>query len=129
MTTNFIERQHSYIAVVDLSIANIGTGNGVNVALPNGAIVVRIVAQTITAFNSETTTTLSVDDGTTVFVNAVDAQSTGSETVANTPKFYASGGTMAITMAETGAAATAGRALVTVEYVQVGHSDAGIYAG
>lgn len=128
-TTNLIERQHRYAAVADLRIANIGTGNGITVAIPIGAIVVSIIAQTITAFDSATTTTLTVDDGTTTFVSAVDAKSTGSETVSNTPKFYVSGGTITCSLAETGATATVGRALVTIEYVQVGHSDAGIYAG
>lgn len=126
-TFNVIDRQHVHAAVIDLGITNIGASAGFTVALPPGAELLRITAHTVTAFNG-TTNTLTIGDGTTTFVNAVDTQSTGSETVANVPKLYVSGGTLAITMAQTGTA-TAGRAVVTVEYAILGNGNAGIYAG
>ena len=67
------------------------------------------------------TNTVNVTDGTTVFVTAQDVKSVGSETVANVPKFYATGGTITASLAQTGAA-TAGLVIVEISYVQEGVS-------
>lgn len=110
------ERQYPLNAVADLGIAQIGAGNEVRINLPPNAILTGLAVQTATAFNSATTTTLTVGDGTTTFANAVDIKTTGAETVANLAKHYPSGGTLTISLAETGAAATAGRAFVVATY-------------
>ena len=124
--TNQYNRTKSMIAEYMLGIDNIGASNAVTMAIPRGATVVRIVALTITAFNpgGTGTATLSVGDGTTTFVNAQDVESTGSETVANTPKHYADGGTITsyVTQVVDTTAATAGKVHLVVEYVQTGAS-------
>ncbi len=130
MTTPINDRQHPKGATADLGIANIGTGNGVTIAIPVNALLVRMFAVTITAFNSSSTNTLTAGDGTTTFVNGVDIKTTGSETVSNTPKFYPTGGTITVSLADTGEMmATAGRVMVVVEYYVLNNGDAGIYTG
>jgi hypothetical protein len=120
MTTKKSDRQYPLIAEVDLGIANMGSGNGCTMVLPPGALLLSVVWLTVTAFDSVTTATGTLTDGTTVFVNGVDVKTTGSETVANVPKFYPSGGTLTASLAETGATATVGRALVSATYYIVG---------
>ena len=114
------ERQYPLNAVADLGIAQIGAGNEVRINLPPGALLTGLLAQTVTAFNNTTTSTLTVSDGTTTFVNAVDVKTVGAETVANLSAFYPSGGTLTISMAQTGTAATAGRAFVVATYQILG---------
>lgn len=123
MSTNRFQRQHPRYIMVDLGVDNIGAGNGYTAKLPQGALLLGTGVQTVTAFNSATTTTATVTDGTTTFVNAVDVKTTGAETAANTPKFYATGGELQFNLAETGAAATAGRAIGYAWYIQLGVSD------
>ena len=117
---NLIDRQYSTHPLADLGIANIGAGNSQTITLPPNALLLSMFAVVTTAFNSATTDTLSVSDGTTTFVAAVDATTIGSKTVTNAPKFYPSGGVLTVSLAETGATATAGRALVSVSYLVVG---------
>jgi hypothetical protein len=117
MTTRESNVQRVKAVSVDLGIDNIGSGNGKTVKLPLGAELLRLTYHTVTAFNSGTTGTGTVSDGTTTFVNAVDVKSAGSETVSNVPKFYPSGGELTFSLAETGTPATAGRVIATAEYV------------
>lgn len=129
MTTRIIDRQHAFVASTPLmGIANIGAANGYEFAVRPGTLVLRVGLQTVTAFNSATTTTATVGDGTTTFVSAVDIKTTGAETSANAPKYYPTGGTISVTLAETGAAATAGAAIAFVEYIILGNGNAGIEA-
>jgi hypothetical protein len=122
-TTSTLTAQNPSGVLVDLGIAHIGASNTHTVKLPAGAYLKEVKAQVVTAFNSGTTATLTVSDGTTTFVSAENllvADEVAVDDVANLGagrKFYASGGTLTITLAETGTAATAGRALVYVEYV------------
>lgn len=120
MATAITERQPAEFAVCDLRIANIGSGNGYTISIPPGAIVNSVGLITDTAFNSATTTTATISDGTTTFVNAQDVKTTGIETVAVAAKFYPDGGTITVSLAETGATATAGRAVAYVGYVSLG---------
>lgn len=126
-TTNVIDRTFSYVATTDLTIADIGASNTTTIKLPPGAVLLRATLLTVTAFNSATTTTATVSDGTTTFVSGVDIKTTGSEVVSNVPAFYVSGGTLTITLAETGATATAGRAVFVCEYAILDNSVAGVY--
>lgn len=123
------ERQYALNAVADLGIAQIGAGNEVRINLPPNALLTGLGVQTVTAFNAATTNTpnvadgtntLTVADGTTTFVNAVDVKTVGAETVANLAAFYPSGGTLTISMAQTGIAATAGRAIAVATYQILG---------
>lgn len=120
MTTKKTDRQYGLIAEVELGIENMGTGNGKTMVLPPGAVLLRAVWLTVTAFDSVTTATGTLTDGTTVFVNGENVKTTGSETVANVPKYYPSGGTLTASLAQTGGDATVGKALVSVEYYIVG---------
>src|SRR3546814_13560688 len=110
MSTNQFERQPVQAIVVDLGPENMGPGNGYTAKLPMGAAVVDADLITVTAFNSATTATGTIGDGSTNFVNAQDEKTTGPETAAVSYKFYPEGGTMEFILAETGADATAGRA-------------------
>lgn len=114
------ERQYPLNAVADLGVAQIGAGNEVRINLPPNALLTGLAVQTVTAFNAATTNTLTVADGTTTFVNAVDVKTVGAETVANLAAFYPSGGTLTISMAQTGTAATAGRAIAVATYQILG---------
>jgi hypothetical protein len=123
MPTKIVERQWPLTAVADCTIRNIGAANGYEFVLPPNAMVVDLTVDTVVAFNSATTTTLTVADGATTFAAAVDVKTAGREAVTNIGKFYPSGGTIAVTLAETGAAATAGRAVVRIGYVILGRSN------
>ena len=123
MSTNQFNRQEVLSAMVDLGVANIGAGKGYTAVIPRGALVVAVGLYTVAAFNSGTTATGTITDGTTAFVNAQDVTSTGIETVAVAQKFYPDGGTIQFNLAETGTAATAGRAIGYVNYIQLGCGD------
>lgn len=122
-TTRLIDRQNADFAMADCGIANIGAGNEVLIGIPVNALLLSIAVYTDTAFNSATTTTATVGDGTTTFASAVDIKTAGAETVANVPKFYPSGGVLTIALAQTGAAATAGRVFVVPQYLILGRGD------
>lgn len=114
------ERQYPLTAVADLGVAQIGAGNEVRINLPPGALLTDLLVQTATAFNNTTTSTLTVTDGTTTFVNGVDVKTVGAEIVTGLSAFYPSGGTLTISMAQTGTAATAGRAFAVATYQILG---------
>lgn len=115
--TKISDRQYPLVALANLTKANIGAANTVTFAIPVGALVLDVGLFTVTAFDSATTTTGTIGDGTTTFAAAVDLKTVGAETVANAPKFYPTGGTMTVTLAETGATATVGQALAYFRYV------------
>lgn len=125
MSKSQFNTQFGRKVVVDLGVEDIGASaaNKKIVKLPQGAILTSLALLTVTAFNSGTTTTATIGDGTTTFANAVDVKSTGSETVTGVPKFYPAGGTLEFTLAQTGTAATTGRALAVVDYVITGGGD------
>lgn len=113
--TNSNERQYALTAYSHFKPANLGANNGVAFKLPPGAILLRLTATTITGFDG-TTPVLTVSDGTTTFVNAVDLASTGAETVTVVPKRYPTGGTITASGTVTGSP-TAGLAAVVLEYI------------
>lgn len=124
-TTNQYERQPAKYAMVDLGIAHIGTDNGYTAVVPRGAKIVDVGVEVVTAFNNTGTgvVTATVGDGTNTYVNAVDAKTTGVKAVALGEAFLANGGTVTFSMDETvvgGAAATDGRAIGYVAYIQLG---------
>jgi hypothetical protein len=121
--TKIVERQYPLFAVADVGIGGIGAGNEYVIALPPNAMLVNLTVDVVTAFNSATTTTISVGDGTTTFVSAEDAKTAGRETADSVSKFYPSGGELSVSMAETGATATAGRAVVVATYLIVGRQN------
>lgn len=120
MSANFPDRQTLLGAAVPVGIVNIGTDKGVDVSAPVGGVLLRLIVLVTDAFDSGTTATLTVSDGTTTFASAVDIKSLGSKSVANLPKYYPSGGKLSITLAQTGADATKGAAVVVPEYVVAG---------
>ena len=115
MTTKVSARQKILVALVELGIANIGAGNGYEIKLPVGALLLDAGVFTDTAFDG-TTNTATISDGTTTFVNAVDLASTGAETVTIVPKRYPTGGTITASGTVTGSP-TAGLAAVVLEYI------------
>lgn len=118
------DRQYPLVAVADLGIANIGASNGISVTIPPNTMAT-VRAHIVTAFNSATTTTFSASDGTTTHISAVDAKAAALTNLATAVprKFYPTGGTITFSMAETGAAATAGRIIAEVEYVILGRGN------
>ncbi len=121
---NIIDRQLVKSGSAVLGIANIGAGNEVTFGIRPGTHLLRVMVHTVTAFDG-TTNTATVGDGTTVFANAVDVKTTGSETVANAPKYYPSGGTLTVSLAQTGTA-TVGEVVVVYEYLLRDNGDGGI---
>lgn len=113
--TNSTERQYALTAYSHFKPTNLGANNGITFKLPPGAILLRLTATTITGFDG-TTPVLTVSDGTTTFVNAVDLASTGAETVTVVPKRYPTGGTITASGTVTGTP-TAGLAAVVIEYI------------
>lgn len=123
--TKVLDRQFKQVALSPLvGIANIGAGNEVAFNVRPGTLVLSAFVQTVVAFDG-TTNTASLGDGTTVFANAVDVKTIGAETVANVPKYYPTGGTITLSLAQTGAA-TVGQLLAGFEYVLLGNGSAGI---
>ena len=120
MATKIIDRQWPLAAMAEVGAANVGSGNGVNVVVPPGAVLLRVMVLTTTLFNG-TTPTLTVGDGTTTFANAVDIATVGNETVGNAPKYYPTGGTISVTLA--GTAVTSGKAFVIAEYLIAGRGN------
>lgn len=121
---NAFNRQYAQRVVESVSVSDIGAGNEVKAKLPMGALVLAIVVLGTEAFNpdgDDAEATLTVGDGDTTFANAVDVTSTGSKTVNNVPKHYPQGGEVSVSLAQAGDTdATAGEAVVTIEYVIVG---------
>lgn len=123
MAKNEYKRAFARNILVELGIDNMGTGNGATAKLPQGAMLMDCGLITETAFNSVTTATGTLSDGTTTFVNAVDVKSTGKETSAGAPKYYPAGGTLTWSLAQTGGDATAGRAFGYATYLINGVGD------
>lgn len=124
MSKSQFNTQFGRKVVVDLTPKDIGaTDDKQIVKLPQGAILTNLILLTAVAFNSATTATATIKDADTTFANGVDLKTVGPETVAGVPKFYPAGGTLEFLVAETGAAATEGRAFAVVEYVIVGGTD------
>lgn len=118
--TKITARQSPVTALVAIGPANMGTDNGVTLRLPQGAYVTDVKAVGTVAFDSGTTATMTVGDGTTTFVNAQSIAAAGAVTVAVGQKFYPTGGTITVSAAQTGDDATVGQALVAVQYVELG---------
>lgn len=114
-------RQEPLVALVNCTIANMGAGNEQLVQLPPGAHLLNIWADTVTPFNAGTTATITAGDGTTTFINAASVAA-AARAAGTVGKYYPSGGTITISLAETGTAATAGETLVSVEYLQLGRA-------
>lgn len=120
MKTNQFNRQGVAAALVDLGIEAIGTDNEAIIKLPQGTLLLGAQVVTVTAFNSATTTTLTISDGTDSLVDAASIKTAGVTDATITTPFYPQGATLTVSLAETGATATAGRALVLIQYVQIG---------
>lgn len=123
--TKIYARQHVLAAVAPFTIANVGAGNEITIALPPGAQVVGVLICTTTAFNGGTTDTMTVTDGTNVFANTSDnVGTTGIETAAPVGTcYYPNGGTVTISIATVGAAATTGAGNVVIQYVDLDRQD------
>lgn len=131
------ERQYPLTAVLDMGVNDFDAANCGLVPLPPGALLTGITAVTTVAFNSATTAVLDLGDavgssvvnnalvGGTVSQTALAAainirDAAGAETVPLQGRFYPSGGYVVATLTQTGAAATAGRLLITVSYIITG---------
>ena len=116
--TTVVERQYPLIATAIVTKANIGAGNEVLLKIPAGAYVMGVQAFTTVAFDG-TTNTITLGDGATTFVSAQDVKTLGLETAAVANKYYPTGGTITVSLAQTGTA-TVGQAIALVEYIVPG---------
>lgn len=125
MTISVAERQNGQVVIIDNNMANAGSGANIyTVKVPPGTYMLATIVDTITAFNAVSTNTITISDGTNTIVSAESVASTGRETVdIAAGLFYPNGATLTVTFAETGTAATAGRALVVFHYAVVGRSN------
>ncbi len=120
MKTNQFNRQTILAALVDLGIEAIGTDNGATLKLPQGTVLLAAKVITATAFDSGTTATITVSDGTTSLIDSADLTTAGTVNATIATPLYPQGATITVSLAQTGTDATAGRALVLLEYVQLG---------
>lgn len=123
MTTNVTGRQWKNSALVQIGIANIGAGNGFTIPVMPNEVIESLNIDITTAFNSGTTCTLTVSDGTNTYANGVDITSVGRKTVALMGTLFPSGGTLTVTLAQTGTAATAGAGMVEATLARFGGVD------
>lgn len=122
-TTKLIDRQYPLAVVAALGVANLGPGNEIKARIPPEALLIDVKLVTAVAFDSATTATGTISDGTTTFVDATDLKTAGLETTAVATKFYPVGGEITISLAQTGAAATLGQAIAVVQYVVLGRGN------
>lgn len=128
MAKNAFDRQAPQSILVQLTPEDIA-GGGFTAKLPRGAWVTNIAGVKNTAFNTAgdtPTVTLTLTDGTTTFISAETLTGTGTITVDTTTKYFPNGGTLAGTITEGVSSgdvttATAGDALVRIDYVQLGN--------
>lgn len=110
-----IERQYALSGMLDVVYSDQGSGNGASVSVPPGTLVLRASVAVVTAFNG-TTTTLTLSDGTENLIAAQSVATGGAVASNNIGNYYPAGGVLTATLSS--ANNTAGRAFVTVEYVQ-----------
>ena len=117
MSTKVIERQTNLSGFATTGIANIGVGNELLIDLPPNALLLAVDVFSTVLFDAGTSAALTVSDGTTTFAAGVDVKNgLGSKVVANVPKFYPSGGTLTISLAQVGTS-TVGTAFVVARFV------------
>lgn len=126
MSKNVIDRQAPLVALVSLGPDDIA-GGGATISVPRGSLVT-LSAWKQTAFNTGGTTpaiTIKAADSAATLISDEVLTGTGAVTVDTGTKFYPTGDTITVTIAESAASglvhATAGQVLVKVEYVQLGN--------
>jgi len=117
MATKFYDFQKVRGVCIQTTSGNQGAGNEITFDVPAGSFV-DVRAYVTTAFNG-TTPTLTVDDGTTTFINAADITIAGA--VAGGEKFYTSNGTITISIG--GSGSTTGELYVEARYTNSQISD------
>jgi hypothetical protein len=125
--TKITARQTPLVAVAPFTIANIGAGNEITVALPPGASLTGGTIVVTTAFNAATNNTLTVTDGVAISNTLDNLEAIGIIVMTLpsgvAPRYYPNGGTITLSIATVGAAATAGAGFVTLTYIDVDRQD------
>lgn len=114
-----VNRQYTLIAELTLGITDIT--NDCSIILPPGAMLLSTGMNVVTVFNG-TTNTLTVTDGTTTFLSAVDLKTAAVTAGSTSVKYYPSGATIQVNLAQTGTA-TAGEAYAWATYYIVGRGN------
>lgn len=104
--------------------ANIATGVAFDNSLPQGAVILAVIVEIITAFNAAGLNTLTVGTNSTTYNNMVAAGDVNAGSVAANQVIRGIGGSILrsaeltpyVTYAQTGTAATTGDAEVTIIY-------------
>lgn len=113
-------RQEALSAILDINFADPSYGVSENaIEVPANAIVIGGDVVVITPFNSATTATLTLGDATvaTRYANAVDLKTAGRTALTLTGYKHASIEQLKSLIEQTGAAATAGQARITLNYL------------
>lgn len=112
-------RQNVLVAKQSFALADLVDATAVAaVSVPAGAIVVGGHLGITTAFDSGTSDTIAVGDGTTTYLTATSVAATGvTEFTTVVGPMYASADTIDITWDGTGTAATTGVGYLVVEYI------------
>lgn len=116
-------RQDVLVACIPFSYDELTDATAVPAAtVPPGAIVVGGQLVIGTAFNSATSDTIAVGDGTITYLAATSVAATGATALTGISGVYASSDTIDLTWDGTGAAPTAGTGYLVVEYVRTDRS-------
>lgn len=122
--TKVAERQTPLVATVDINYTDIVSGvAAAAIDLPPDAVVTGGDVAVVTPFNSGTSDVLDVGDAGSGSRYLNDANIHAAGRTALVPTGYRHpGGALTVTLTAAGAAATAGKVRLTVEYIQLGRS-------
>lgn len=119
-------RQDISVAMVEINYSDIVSGTAAAaIELPGNAIVVSGAVTVITPFNSGTSDVLDVGDSVTAnrYVNDVDIHAAGRTALVPTGYVTTTSGDINVTLVSVGAAATAGKVRLEVQYVVGGRAE------
>lgn len=112
-------RQDVLVACIPFSYDELTDATAVPAAaLPAGAIVLGGQLVISTAFNSGTSDTIAVGDGTITYLAATSVAATGATALTGISGVYSASDTVDLTWDGTGTAPTAGSGYLVVEYVK-----------
>lgn len=115
-------RQYRLTALQDIDFQDLvnGSASGIKVSLPTNSIVVGGALIVETAWNSATTATLALAlQGGATLLTATNIKATGITNLTTPIATNYTGADVTLTLAETGAAATQGKAKVLIDYIVV----------
>jgi len=117
-------RQWPLTAKADFAFGDLTDATAVPaIDVPGGAIVTGGQLVITTAFDSATSDTIAIGDGTNVYLAATDVSATGTTLFTKGGPKYSAPDTVDVTWDGTGTAPTAGAGYIIVEYILDGRSN------